>query len=75
MLIPGNQSVFWRRALPLFDAYFTTKSFGVAELTAMGCRRAIFVGNAFDAETHKPVTLTAERKLLRPKRNRNGANR
>lgn len=57
-----NQSGQFLRSLPWYDAYFTTKSYGVEELKALGCPRVHFVANAFDPNTHRPVTLTAERK-------------
>ena len=59
-----NQSGQFLRSLPLYDVYFTTKTYGVEELKALGCPRVHFVANAFDPNTHRPVTLTAERKKL-----------
>jgi spore maturation protein CgeB len=45
--------------------YFTTKSYGVAELKALGCKHVIFCGNAYDPHCHRPVQLSeGERKLL-----------
>jgi spore maturation protein CgeB len=57
---PRNSSRRFRRHLPLYDVYFTTKSYGVSELTALGARRAVFVGNAYDPRTHRPVELTSQ---------------
>lgn len=54
-----NQSSQFLEALPLYDIYFTTKSFGVAELTALGCPRTVLVGNGFDPATHRPIPVTA----------------
>ena len=59
-----NQSGQFLRCLPLMDVYFTTKSYGVEELRALGCPRVHFVANAYDPDTHRPVPLTAERKKL-----------
>ncbi len=59
-----NQSGQFLRGLPWYDVYFTTKSYGVEELKALGCPRVHFVGNAFDPNTHRPMALTAERKKL-----------
>ena len=60
-----NQSRQFLQALPHYDVYFTTKSFGVAELGALGCPRAEFVGNAYDVHVHRPLEVTkAERTLL-----------
>jgi len=58
MMNPNNQSRPFFGDLPLYDVYFTTKTYGVRELQEIGCRRAVFVGNAFDPHTHRPVELT-----------------
>jgi spore maturation protein CgeB len=57
-----NQSRYFLEHLPLYDVYFTTKSYGVTELKQLGCPKAIFVGNAFDVHTHRPIEVTAEEK-------------
>lgn len=59
-----NQSGAFLRGLPLYDVYFTTKSYGVEELRTLRCPRVHFVANAFDANTHRPIALTADRKKL-----------
>ncbi len=59
-----NQSGQFLRCLPVYDVYFTTKSYGVEELQTLGCPRVHFVANGFDPNTHRPMTLTAERKKL-----------
>jgi hypothetical protein len=46
--------------LPLYDLYVTTKSFGVEELKRLGARRVIFLHNAFDPHTHRPVNVSDE---------------
>ena len=52
-------------ALPHYDVYFTTKSYGVPELKALGCPRVEFVENAYDTHVHRPLTVTdAERGFL-----------
>ena len=55
-----NQTRRFLSNLPLYDAYFTTKTYGVAELRALGCPRVEFTGNAFDVHTHRPMELTDE---------------
>lgn len=60
MMNPANQSRRFRAGLPLYDVYFTTKSYGVAELRALGCPRVEFIGNAFDPDTHRPLPVTDE---------------
>ena len=62
MFAPHNQSVWYRRCLPLFDAVFTTKSYNCepGELPALGARRVLFVDKAYDRYEHRPLALTAE---------------
>ena len=53
------------RSLPRYAAVLTTKTFNLADLMQCGARRAHYVGNAFDPETHRPVLLSAlERTLI-----------
>lgn len=54
----NNQSKCFLAALPYYDIYFTTKSYGVSELTDLGCRRVEFIDNAFDPDTHTPMQIT-----------------
>lgn len=42
-------------ALPEYDAFITTKSFGVGELTGLGARRVVFSANGFDPSVHRPM--------------------
>ena len=42
----------------LYDVFFTTKSYNVPELEAMGCKRCEYLGNAFDPHTHRPVDVS-----------------
>lgn len=53
-----NRSAAFDQHLPLYDLYFTTKSYCVDELQALGCRRAVFVGNAYDPAVHHPPVLS-----------------
>ena len=53
-----NQSRLFLKGLPLYHAFFTTKSYGVKELEALGVPRAIFIGNAYDPQTHRPVQVS-----------------
>lgn len=59
MLNPNNQSTYYLRCIPLFDLHVTTKSYNVEELKGLGARDVLFIDNAYDPETHKPVTLQA----------------
>jgi spore maturation protein CgeB len=54
-----NQSVYFLKGLPLYDVYFTTKTYNVPELTSMGARRVYFVGNAYDPNVHRPISIDA----------------
>ncbi len=60
MLSRRNRSRGFLRQLPHYDVFFTTKSFGVSELRALGAPRVEFVENGFDPETHRPVRVTPE---------------
>lgn len=63
MLNPSNQSVQYLRGVPLYDLHVTTKSYNVSELRALGARDVLFVDNAFDPQTHRPLELAeAERR-------------
>jgi spore maturation protein CgeB len=55
---PHNQSKYWLEGLPLYDCYFTTKSYNVPELHVLGAKRITFVGNAFDPDIHRPVKVS-----------------
>lgn len=54
-----NQSPQFRAHVTLYDIYFTTKSYGVAELRSMGCPAVGFSGNAYDPHTHRPLPVGA----------------
>lgn len=58
MFARHNQSPQFRAHIACYDVFFTTKSYGVRELQAMGCPRAVFVNNAFDPHTHRPLHIT-----------------
>lgn len=60
MMNRGNQSRAFLHALPHYDVFFTTKTYGVSELRALGCRRVVWVGNGFDPEVHRPVTVSVQ---------------
>jgi spore maturation protein CgeB len=52
-----NNSRYFVNGLKLYDVYFTTKSYGVAELHAMGAPKVFFSGNAYDPATHRPMEI------------------
>ncbi len=55
-----NRSFYFSATTHLYDAYFTTKSYGVSDLRSMGCPRVFFVGNGYDPDSHRPVELTEQ---------------
>ncbi|HEX8903435.1 MAG TPA: glycosyltransferase [Longimicrobiaceae bacterium] len=62
MVNPRNQSRAYRAGLAIYDLLVTTKTYNVAELTALGARDVIFNGNAYHPPIHRPLELTpAER--------------
>ncbi len=63
MMNPANQSRRFKAGLPEYDLYFTTKSYGVAELQKLGARRSSFIGNAYDPAIHRPVVPTDQQRV------------
>lgn len=60
-----NQSSDFLKGLPHYDCYVSTKSYNVSELQALGCPRVLFMENAYDPHTHRPIPLAAtERRIL-----------
>lgn len=57
-----NQSRVFLRGIRLYHVFFTTKSYGVKELEALGLPRVVFVGNAYDSNTHRPMKISEEEK-------------
>ncbi|HZZ42803.1 MAG TPA: glycosyltransferase [Tepidisphaeraceae bacterium] len=60
MMCRAQTSRQFRGHLPLYDIFFTTKSYGVEELKRAGARRVEFVANSYDPKTHRPMAVTAE---------------
>lgn len=58
-----NQSGQFLRSLPLYDIFFTTKSYGVKELRELGCPQVVFIVNGYDEQTHRPVPVTSQDRL------------
>ena len=57
MMNPDNQCVQYLGGLGLYDLHVTTKSYNVQELKELGARDVLFIDNAYDPETHRPVEL------------------
>lgn len=65
MVARHNHSRQFLKHLPFYDVFFTTKSYNVPELRALGCPRVHFVDNAYDPHTHRPLEISlAERNSL-----------
>src|SRR5439155_20088622 len=60
MANPANQSPRYLRSIDRYDLHVTTKSYNVSELEALGAKEVLFVDNAFDPATHRPIQLTPE---------------
>lgn len=60
MLNPLHQSPAYLSAVPEYDLHVTTKSYNVEELKGLGARDVLFVDNAYDPRTHRPMELSAE---------------
>lgn len=64
MMYWRNQSRHYMVSLPLYDLHVTTKSHNVAKLKILGAKDVLFVNNAYDPHTHRPMSLTAEEKAF-----------
>ncbi|MBN8806909.1 MAG: glycosyltransferase [Sphingomonas sp.] len=56
IVAPHNSSKWLVRSLPLWDLFFTTKTFNVEELRERGVHRPILVGNMYNPAIHRPLT-------------------
>ena len=56
--IVASRNLSWplRMTFPEWDIVFTTKSFNIAELTALGVRCPRLIGNAYSPHDHRPFT-------------------
>ena len=64
MLQPHNQSHSYLQTIPIYDIHFTTKTYNVDELRTLGAKRAIFIGNAYDPHTHRPIVVSETDRLI-----------
>jgi hypothetical protein len=55
----SNQSRYYLGLLPWLNIHFTTKSYNVEELKAIGCPRVYLIGNGYCPEIHRPWDLTS----------------
>ena len=56
---PIHQSRRYLDSIDRYDLHVTTKSYNVAELEEIGAKDVMFVDNAFDPATHRPIELSA----------------
>jgi hypothetical protein len=54
-----NQSQQFIEALRCYDWFITTKAHSVAELKALGCSNVVVVGNGFDPDAFRPMSISA----------------
>ncbi|MHB9011063.1 MAG: CgeB family protein [Ignavibacteriaceae bacterium] len=59
-----NQTRHFIKGVAFYDYYFTTKSYGVAELENYGCRKVFFIGNGYDPGTHHPIDINEDEKSI-----------
>ena len=62
MLNPDNQTSQYLKSIPLYDLHVTTKSYNVPELTDLGAKDVLFVGNAFCTQMHQNQLLSSTEK-------------
>jgi hypothetical protein len=60
MLNLAHQSPRYLESIDRYDVHVTTKSYNVPELERIGARDVMFVDNAFDPATHRPIRLSPE---------------
>lgn len=57
MALRHNQSQQYLECVPLYDFFFTTKSYILNDMKRLGARRIYFVNNAFESRFHYPRIL------------------
>lgn len=60
MSLRHNQSQQYLECLPLYDIFFTTKSFILDDMRRLGARDIRFVNNAYESTFHYPRHLTEQ---------------
>jgi hypothetical protein len=59
MCLRHNQSQQFLQSLSGYDWFITTKADTVPELAALGCSHVVAVGNGFDPEAFRPMTISS----------------
>ena len=60
MMNPANQSRYYIKCIPIYDAHFTTKFYNVSELMDLGAKRVERTRNAYSPHVHRPVGVSVE---------------
>lgn len=59
-----NRSLYYDKGLPYYDIVFTTKTYNLEELKAMGAKRTELFLDSYNENIHKPISLTNEEEKL-----------
>jgi spore maturation protein CgeB len=62
--LPNNSSVYLRESLPELDVLFATKLRNLQELSPSVTGKILFTFQAFDKNTHRPISLTFEERNI-----------
>jgi spore maturation protein CgeB len=62
IFLKHNCSIYLKKSLPFFDLVFTTKPRNLEELPQLGVKRVFCVYQAYDRNTHRPISLSLEEK-------------
>lgn len=57
MFLRHNQSIYFRKCLPLYDIVFTTKSRNINELPSIGAKKVYFVDQSYSSIIHNPIFI------------------
>jgi hypothetical protein len=59
-----NNSRWFIAHSKLYDLFVTTKSYAVEWHKATGCKKVLFIGNAYDPAVHRPLHLAVRTRIL-----------
>lgn len=60
MALRHNQSQQFLECIPLYDIHFTTKSYILDDMKALGAKRINFTNQLYESTYHNPMALTSE---------------
>lgn len=58
-----NTTETLRMAAPHYDRFFTTKSFNIPEMSALGMEQVSYIPHGYRPNCHYPVTVNAKERL------------